>query len=59
MRLMTYDEVCEEAEIAFAEAHEFPSMATERDREDWIEMWIQENGPRLMGKQCPECGCIH
>ena len=59
MKLMTYDEVVDEAGIAFAEAHEFPSMATERDREDWIEDWIEANAPRLMGKQCPDCGVVH
>lgn len=48
---MTYDEVEEEASIAFAEAHEFPNHAFERDREDWIENWIEMNGPRLMGQQ--------
>ena len=57
--MMTYDEVLEEAMIAFAESHEFPNHATERDKEDWIEAWIDENGPRLMGKQCPDCGIVH
>jgi len=59
MKTMTYDEVMDEADIAFAEAHEFPSLAAERDREDWIESWIDENGPRLMGRQCSDCGVVH
>ncbi len=51
---MTYDEVEEEAQIAFTESHEFPNHAFERDKEDWIEAWIEANGPRLMGQQCSD-----
>lgn len=34
----------EEAAVAFAEAHEFPDLSSEHDREMWVERWLAKHG---------------
>lgn len=34
------EELIDQAHIAFEETHEFPWMATDQDREDWVEGWL-------------------